>query len=86
MTMLFPFYPHRSVSRAVNVIKLSYLQFNAPLLLAAVACSYLAFASCKIPSSIIKLPPVPRIIAARSDVTKKHSVYTYIYINFTLLL
>lgn len=78
--MPFPFWPLAgigSVWRAVNVIKLSYLQFNAsPFRFAAVACSYPAFASCKIASSVIKLPSVPRVIAPRNHVTRKRRIYT----------
>lgn len=77
----FPFTPTR-IGRAVNVIKLSYLQFNVPLLLAAVACSYFVFVSCKIPTGIIKLLSVPRVIASRSDVTRKHGIHQF----YTFLL
>lgn len=61
-----------SVSRTVNVIKLSYLQFNVPPLLAAIACSYLAFVSCKILASISNA--VGNSSTLQCDVTRKHSI------------
>lgn len=63
-----------SVSRAVNVIKLSYLQFNAPcsLLQRVVACSYLAFIVVKFQLALLNLRP-PRVITLDSAVLTKFS-------------
>lgn len=74
MTVVSPFTPTSigSVSRTVNVIKLSYLQFNAPPPLAAIACSYLAFVRCKIPTYINNAQGNSSTL--QYDVTRKHSV------------
>lgn len=73
MTIVSPFTltSGGSVSRTVNVIKLSYLQFNV-LLLAAIACSYLAFVSCKILASISNA--IGNSSTLQCDVTRKHSI------------
>lgn len=71
-----------SVSRAVNVIKLSYLQFNAPctLLHRVLACSYLAFIVVKFQLALLNLRP-PRVITLDSAVLTKFSTCRLLFLS-----